>query len=55
MKLTQKTIFQCFDKSQRQSPISVCDNDEGKIERQREKNDFYNTNHYQKKENNVFY
>jgi hypothetical protein len=29
MKLTQKTIFQCFDKSQRQSPIILEENDEG--------------------------
>jgi hypothetical protein len=31
MKLTQKTIFQCFDKSQRQSPIILDDKDEGII------------------------
>jgi len=30
MKLTQKTLFQCFDKSQRQSPIILDDKDEGK-------------------------
>ncbi len=29
MKLTQKTLFQCFDKSQRQSPIILDENDEG--------------------------
>ncbi|CAF1375268.1 unnamed protein product [Rotaria sordida] len=32
MKLTQKTIFQCFDKSQRQSPITLNDQDEDIIE-----------------------
>ncbi len=29
MKLTQKTLFQCFDKSQRQSPIILDETDEG--------------------------
>lgn len=31
MKLTQTTLFQCFDKSQRQSPIILDDKDPGKM------------------------
>ena len=31
MKLTQTTLFQCFDKSQRQSPIILDDKDPGRI------------------------
>ena len=32
MKLTQKTLFQCFDKSQKQSPVIIDDTDEDIIE-----------------------
>ena len=33
MKLTQKTIFQCFDKSQKQSPIVINEKDDGMIKK----------------------
>ncbi|CAF4458594.1 unnamed protein product, partial [Rotaria magnacalcarata] len=32
MKLTQKTLFQCFDKSERQSTVNSNDSDEDIIE-----------------------